>query len=530
MKNKLLKLISIITVFILSLSVLTFNASAAETIPASLSFTKGGKSVTTLNPGDDFVVNITITGTHLITIDFDLKYDNSCVKYISGATSSGNGTASVDYDYSFTTGKTVKYSLNFRALTKTGNAAFSLSGEAADKVAENDVKGPTFSASNSIKIEDKQLSSNANMKSLSVKCLDKNDKEISCKMTPAFSKNVTEYTVNVPNSVVKCLLNGEREEGNPSDWSVEGSSAMKVGKNVRKVIVTAASGTQKVYTININRSEESVDTPQDPDIDTPDTDIKNPLETQIDNTTHIIATDISAVELFNGFETATTEFKGQEVTIARDADSNFEIFYLYPSNSDVLAPYTYDKENDTFKKLAYFKQNDITYIFADFPSNYSTSPDYFITNTKINDFELKCYQSNNSKLSDFYYFYCFNGEDFNTYRYDSREGVLQRYPELLTAISGASAEADANSDSTPEFLKKFNSLDQNAKILVISFIVAILIALALIILILIKLFTRNKYRDVLEEDDIPANNFDEVTINDDFVISADNNENNDDNF
>ncbi len=530
MKNKLLKLISIITIFILAFSVVTITAAAAETIPASISFTKGGKSVTNINPGDDFVVNITITGTRLLSIDFNLKYDTNSVKYISGATSGGNGIASVNMDTNFTIGKNVTYSLSFRALTKTGNPAFSLSGEAADEVSPQVVKGPTFTASKSIKIEDKQLSSNANMKSLSVRCLDKNNKEISCKMTPSFSKNTTEYTVNVPNSVVKCLLNGEREEGNPSDWNVEGSSTMKVGKNIRKVVVTAPSGAQKIYTITINRGEEVADTPDEPDTDLPDTPTENPLETKIDNATYIIATDISAVKLFKGFEIATTEYKGQEIPVARDKDGNYEIYYLYPSDSDVLVPYTYNKNTDTFKKLAFFTQNDVTYIFEDLPLKYANHTDYFTTNTEINGNQVKCYQSNNSKLSDFYYFYCFNGEDYNTYRYDSREGVLQRFPEMILGISSVSAEDFEKSDDTPEIIKKFKTLDHNAKIFVISFLVAIIIAIALVILLLIKLFTKNKYKEVLAEDDFPTENFDEVTINDEFVLTSDTVEDNDDNF
>ena len=521
--KKILILLSV-TVLIATL----FSITASATISTSV-------KTSAVSIGDKVTFTISASSQYQI-IDFIglVQYDPD-ILYIQGYNGKIPFTETNNKDSSNNYYKTFSYSFVFQT-KKTGVANITLLAD--DTYYTYQVSDDTRSLekallkniTKSVTVSDKQLSSNANMKSLSVRCLDNNNKEISCKMTPSFSKNTTEYTVNVPNSVVKCLLNGEREEGNPSDWNVEGSSTMKVGKNVRKVVVTAPSGAQKIYTITINRGEEVADTPDEPDTDLPDTPTENPLETKIDNATYIIATDISAVKLFKGFEIATTEYKGQEIPVARDKDGNYEIYYLYPSDSDVLVPYTYNKNTDTFKKLAFFTQNDVTYIFEDLPLKYANHTDYFTTNTEINGNQVKCYQSNNSKLSDFYYFYCFNGEDYNTYRYDSREGVLQRFPEMILGISSVSAEAFEKSDDTPEIIKKFKTLDHNAKIFVISFLVAIIIAIALVILLLIKLFTKNKYKEILAEDDFPTENFDEVTINDEFVLTSNTIEADDDNF
>ena len=524
MKRILKSTLVLLCITLLLSALFSFNTSAA--ISSSV-------KTSAVSIGDKVTFTISASSQNPITyFEGLIQYDPSLLS-IQGSNGKIKLVEENSKDNSGNYKKSFTYSLVFET-KKTGVANITLLADGtlfAYETSSGSKEEPlTSNITKTVSIKDKQLSSNANMKSLSVRCLDKNNKEISCKMTPSFSKNTTEYTVNVPNSVVKCLLNGEREEGNPSDWNVEGSSTMKVGKNLRKVVVTAPSGAQKIYTITINRGEEVADTPDEPDTDLPDSPTENPLETKIDNATYIIATDISAVKLFKGFEIATTEYKGQEIPVARDKDGNYEIYYLYPSDSDVLVPYTYNKNTDTFKKLAFFTQNDVTYIFEDLPLKYANHTDYFTTNTEINGNQVKCYQSNNSKLSDFYYFYCFNGEDYNTYRYDSREGVLQRFPEMILGISSVTAEAFEKSDDTPEIIKKFKTLDHNAKIFVISFLVAIIIAIALVILLLIKLFTKNKYKEILAEDDFPTENFDEVTINDEFVLTSDTVEDNDDNF
>ena len=523
MKKFLKKILILLSVTVLIATLFSFTTSAAISTSVKTSAVSIGDKVTfTISASSQYPITYFEGLVQYDSSILNIQGSNGKIKFVeeNGTDSSGNYKKSFSYSLVFETKKTGVANITLLA-DGTLFTYETSSGSKEENLPSN--------ISKTVTVKDKQLSSNANMKSLSVRCLDANNKEISCKMTPSFSKNTTEYTVNVPNSVVKCLLNGEREEGNPSDWSVEGSANMKVGKNVRKVIVTAPSGAQKVYTININRGEEAADTPLNPDVDTPVSDTENPLEIQIDNTKYIIATDISAVKLFKGFEASTTDFKGQEISVARDKEGNFELFYLYASDSDVLTPYTYDKKNDTFKKLNFISQNDITYIVQELPLQYFDSQNYFTTNAEINGVELKCYQSKNSKLSDFYYLYCFNGENFDTYRYDSREGVLQRYPEMTLGITATDSETSVKANNTPEILQKFNLLDHNAKILVITFIVAIIIAIALVILLLIKLFTRNKYRDILDED-VPSESFDEVTINDDFLISDEKSDNTDDTF
>ena len=525
MKKFLKKILILLSVTVLIATLFSFTTSAAISTSVKTSAVSIGDKVTfTISASSQYQI---VDFIGLVQYDPDVLYIQGYNGKISftetnNKDSSNNYYKTFSYSFVFQTKKTGVTNISLLADSTYFTYQTSNGSSSKEEYLQNNI-------SKTVTVKDKQLSSNANMKSLSVRCLVANYKEISCKMTPSFSKNTTEYTVNVPNSVVKCLLNGEREEGNPSDWSVEGSANMKVGKNVRKVIVTAPSGAQKVYTININRGEEAADTPLNPDVDTPVSDTENPLEIQIDNTKYIIATDISAVKLFKGFEASTTDFKGQEISVARDKEGNFELFYLYASDSDVLTPYTYDKKNDTFKKLNFISQNDITYIVQELPLQYFDSQNYFTTNAEINGVELKCYQSKNSKLSDFYYLYCFNGENFDTYRYDSREGVLQRYPEMTLGITATDSETSVKANNTPEILQKFNLLDHNAKILVITFIVAIIIAIALVILLLIKLFTRNKYRDILDED-VPSESFDEVTINDDFLISDEKSDNTDDTF
>lgn len=91
-------------------------------------------------------------------------------------------------------------------------------------------------------------SSNANLKNmiLSVEGL-----------TPAFSKNITSYSLNVGENVDTIKVNASVEHSRAT-YSVLGNTGLKDGENVVKVKVTAEDGTVKTYTINVLKSDDPV--------------------------------------------------------------------------------------------------------------------------------------------------------------------------------------------------------------------------------------------------------------------------------
>lgn len=88
-------------------------------------------------------------------------------------------------------------------------------------------------------------SSNANLKNMIVSVEG---------LTPAFSKNITAYSLNVGENVNEIKINASVEH-NRSVYSVSGNTNLKEGENVVKIRVTAEDGTVKTYTINVLKSD-----------------------------------------------------------------------------------------------------------------------------------------------------------------------------------------------------------------------------------------------------------------------------------
>ena len=136
--------------------------------------------------------------------------------------------------------------------------------------------------------------------------------------------------------------------------------------------------------------------------------------------------------------------------------------------------------------------------------------EYYVTNTKIGETDIKCY--GNATTSDFFYIYCYADSKYGFYRFDSRENVLQRYPEL-EPIKDIIEEPAVNKG----ILGRFNSLSTNSKIILGGFIFVVLAVIALIVLLIIKLVKNKKNFDDSDIDN--ADDFDDISINGNFFIT-----------
>lgn len=478
MKNTIKAFISLFLVFTMMVSIYSFNASAAGAV---IAFSKNSVSV-----GDSVTVTVTLNaGEAMYAVGCVVNYDSSILEYKSGNATGGAGVLKIIESPS---GETkVSYALTFTA-KKSGSCGVSVADCSYSGVTED--KGLSGAAA-TITVKDATLSGNSNLKSLYLS---------SGTLSPAFSASITSYNVSVKNSVTECRISATAADS-AAKVEVTGSATLKIGKNTRSVIVTAPNGTQKTYTINITRSEtdDEVTSSEEP-TDT------NPLEVAVEGVNLTLASDISSVKLFNGFSSTQVDFRGTKVAVATDESKEFMIYYLKSSDSDELIPYIYDEKNEVFEKLKYYSQGEYTYIFADIPDDSMVPDTFYATNAKISGMDVKCYALSTSNTSDFYYIYCYSNGKYGFYRFDSRENVLQRYPELeLEKIETLSNE---KSDSV---INRFKSLTNNAKIIVISLMLIILAAIALCVILIIKLVSRKKYDD-FENGLISDEDFDTINI------------------
>lgn len=474
--NKTIKKLSALVVSaILILGCFVFTASAAAT--ATIAFSSKSPKV-----NDAVTVTVTVNGSEaMYSTELSVSYNPDVLRFESGDSASGG--AGVVKVAGLPSGATKQsYSLKFTAIA-SGSSTVQASGVAYYQNTEESV-----GASATMTVSDAAKSANANLKSLS---LSKGT------LSPKFSASKTSYTATVATSVTEVKVYATAQDSGAT-VEIAGDSVLKDGENIRTVTVTAPSGAQKVYTIKITRSDLTTE-PEVPEV--------NPLETTVDGAAYLVLNDISGAALPAGFSVETAQYNGVDISVAKDADGNYTIYYLRAADSEIATPYLLN--GDTFERLQCVAIGDKVYIFADVPAELTAAEGYYETAVKIGDFSVKAFASSNSDFTDFYYVYCFYDNGYRIYRYDSKENVLQRAPEFKL-VSLEEKELSEAGLST-----RFASLATNAKIIVIGLLLAAVGAAVLIVLLIVKLVKgRNEPEDDDYSDLLFRPDFDEVTVDD----------------
>ena len=485
--NKIIKkLISLSVATLLLLSCLAFTASAAAktTIAFSNNNPKLNEAVT---------VTVTVSGAEaMYSTEFDVSYNPDVLRFESGDSAAG-GAGVVKIAGLPAGAAKQSYTLRFTAVT-AGSSTVAVSGKAYYSENEDNLGA---SATMNVSNPDPAKSDNADLKSLS---LSKGT------LSPKFSAAKTTYTASVANDVTDVKVYATAADGE-AKVEVSGKSALEVGENVRTVTVTAASGAQKTYKITITRAAEG-ETSEPEQTSEPE---NNPYEATVDGVAYTVATDVSGITLPKGFSASVAEYNGAEVAVAKDADSNYTVYYLKAADGEAYVPYLLSADGASFEKLKYAQFGDKTYILAEIPEG-STAPDgYYDTFIKIGDFDVKAFASRNEELSDLYYVYCFYDGSFRMYRYDSKENVLQRAPEFKLVT-----ESENKLPQNAGFASRFKSLSSNAKITVIGLLLAALVAVVLIVLLVVRLAKGRQSEDNYDfnEDMLFRADFDNVTVTD----------------
>ena len=479
------KFLSILIAFIIIASVFILPASAAGTI---LAFSQN-----TITIGDKVVVTVTVdAGAPIYAVSYKLTYDAEKLSYDGAA-----GTIKVVESPSGDT-KFVKQ-FTFTSIA-VGGAAIKVTEcqYAGSDLVEKDLTG----ASATLTIKDVALSNNANLSSLTLS---------TGTLSPAFIANRTNYTVSVPYETDKITLYAKTSDNKATVAGVTPNSSLKVGANTFKISVTAQNGSQKIYTVVVTRREQGA-TSEPPVNQQPTPD--NPYETVISGKNYEILATIPEASYLKGFTLSSTEYNGKQVPVLRDKDNIYTVYYLRETGRTEIAPYTYNSDLSTFEALKYIVANNNLYIFADFPEGVTMPDKYYSTYAQINDFSVKVFMDSSAQMSDFSYVYCFVNGDFALYRYDSKEGSIQRYPDTHLV------DAPANTVPQPDnFVARFATLSTQGKVLVIAMMVAAICVVVLFVFIIIMAFQKlgGKNNVLAGDDDL---DFDDFTIVGDNDISS----------
>ncbi len=258
-------------------------------------------------------------------------------------------------------------------------------------------------------------------------------------LTPAFSPNVTAYTITVPYTVTSVLLTTDSVDQNAS-VEVNGSSSMKVGKNVRSVTVTAPNGTTKTYTITITRSEDQSTTTSNNSggttttTTTPPTPDEDPLEVSVDGNLMNVADAQPAIDLPAGFAWEPMELGGVMVPAAKNKDNNLTLLYLLGAKEEDHALYIYG-EDGLFTLFRPLTVNTTLYTLLPAPEALETPANTVIGEVMVGDTAVEAYVYEDTALEDFALVYAVGPTGYvGWHTYDKADGSIQRYRELGDAV------------------------------------------------------------------------------------------------
>ena len=440
MKKTLKILLSAIVCLTLLLSV-SLSAMAAG---ANISLGYSG----TANPGKTITVNITVTSSAtLYAYDAIVQYDTSYLQLVT--TSDGITSAAGSFVVNPTSkagAKTLTATAQFKLL-KAGNTTVKvLEGAAGDGTNQ----GISVQAKNlSLSITAPQKSSDNTLKSIKISA---------GTLSPAFSKNVTEYKVTVPYSVDYFSIDGYATHSGAKVTYKDGPGPnIKVGTTVRVITVTAENGAVKKYNIAVTRlpqdttsSTSSTETSSTTSTVEPE---ENKLETVVDGNKmtvgEIIPEDVTAP----GFKKGEYTFNSVHVPAFLDKEKEVVLLYLLNEESKgelyVYNPATgifslpciiNDAKHYTILPVTALKRDQILI---------DTESVFNLSTITIGENEVEAYIYKDDALCDFAVVCAINSEgEKGFYRYDKKENTLQRYvAEYRAEETDASAVGTLNTDA-----------------------------------------------------------------------------------
>ena len=327
MKNKL-KYIVLLLIIIMSFTStpIAFAESASLSVSGGGSYTKGSSLSITYTYSASSVGSATAT----------ISYDNSVLEYVSASSNAEvGGSSGVLYVTTVTGSNTPSLSttLNFRAVG---------AGSTTVNVSTQDIYNHNFemlscgSSSTSVTVTNPAptVSSNANLSSLYVSA---------GSLSPSFSAGRTSYTVHVDEDETVCLISAEAQDSGAT-IDVTGSKNLIMGRNVRKVVVTAPSGNTKTYTITIYRGEASSDGEEEK----PEDEKVEEITTVIGETTYVIQENIKSEDVPEEFLLVVGKYEGKDIPLVKSVDLKYTLALLKNQETGDLKWFFFNEEAGAF--------------------------------------------------------------------------------------------------------------------------------------------------------------------------------------
>lgn len=379
--------------FLLSMIVAFAFFTSASAATGSIVVSSG---TSTAVVGSTFTVTVKVSCSDALgSWQFGITYDSSYISLQSGDTnvaSYGDGTI-----------KTKTYTYKFKAI-KAGTASIKVS--APSMVSWNDdtklftpsVTNATVTVKTQAQIEASYSKDNY-LKNLSIE---------GYTLSPAFSKETTEYTVAVPDTVESIKVSAQV---NDSTARVSGTGTIDISEGINKieVVVTAQNGSLRTYTITVDVKD------------------LNPILASVSGTDYTVVKKLELLTAPVGYTESTILIDGIEVPAYKSEMTGYTIIGLKDGDG-LVDMFIYDEGTNTYTPYREIKGASLTL----YPKEMENIPDGF-TKDKVLINEVE-YEALKSVYDDeFFLIYAMNVENGETsyYIYDKDSSSFAKYDATI---------------------------------------------------------------------------------------------------
>lgn len=457
-------------------------------IPAQIltSFAADGKITftdLTVTTGEEFSIRVKIAATSgkIARSEMMLSYDASALEFVEGSGAQG-GAGSISLSATANQSETQVYTLKFKAL-QAGNTTITVNSQEVYDTDEN-IMNITHTGSSSVKVQaSASYSSDAALKSLKVS---------PGSLTPAFSPDVTSYSVEVGLETEKLIVDAVPNNSN-AKTSISGAE-LTANEGTVVCRVTAEDGqTVKEYTISVTKTENGETTSPNEDVKEP-TYTPGDMSAMVAGVTYEVAKQFDESTLPEGFEAINYSYHDVEVRAGKGLQKDLILLYLKDEagNGEL---YIYNEATDSFSPWVEISVSAKSIVILPIEEDVEI-PDGFVEasiDVNIGEDQKRTVSGWVWETDEEHQYCVFYGMNWNgdkgLYRYDFKEMTIQRYFQDPAVDTGISREIyDAA-------ITDYNSLvlDYNIRMgVIVALIVAVALLLTIVIILAVKLAGRKK--------------------------------------
>ena len=438
------------------------------------------------NVGDQVTVNVTISSdTEIGVTKINLIYDADSLQYVSGGDLGSAGTVVwIDTD----TFKSKSRSITFKVL-KAGDSTVSVSSGSSVASLAGDYMQVNAGSGKVTGNAPKTASSDNLLSSLKVS---------PGTLSPAFSKDVTEYTMTVGADVAKLVVSATANSS-AATISISGTR-MDPGDNKTYITVTAENGTKKTYTISTYKDTSTTTTePAGSEPDTPAEPVvpeEGAKEVTVGSMKYAIDGDFEAHQLPAGFEEEEIEIDGTTVKAAKGFGEKLTLVYLVSMDGEGKAGYyIYDSVKKSYDLYIDMEQIESHYAYLPVTDGMEIPAGFEIETIKINDTDVDVLKPSGRKdTAEFYLFYGMDSAgNSDWFVYDTKCSTVQRFffdgsiNEYFSdsQIESATAAAASSNATTSDF---------NNHLKTIIVIISLVLCVICLIIAIVSVNKANKSR------------------------------------